>query len=234
VIEKTESDMIAGVMRIADRTARGLMTARHEVEIAEAGETRSDILARLRASGRSRLPLRNGQPDDIVGVLHSRDLLQASADSFDPVALALPAPVVHDALPATQVIERLKAAPGHMLLVYDECGHFEGIITPMDILGAITGGFDETEMEQPQVVERDDGSLLVSGWMPVDEFTERTGIVLEENSDFQTVAGLVLDRVADLPQVGQHIEVGGWRLEVVDMDGRRIDKLLARKVEAPD
>ena len=233
VIERAETDMIAGVMRVADRTARGLMTPRHEVKIAEAGETRAEILARLRDSGRSRLPLRDGAPDDIVGVLHSRDLLQSTAEPFDPVSIALPAPVIHDALPATQVIERLKAAPGHMLLVYDEYGHFEGIITPMDILGAITGGFDETELDEPKVVEREDGSLLVSGWMPVDEFAERTGMILEGDLGFETVAGLMLDRLADLPQVGQHLDVGGWRLEVVDMDGRRIDKLLATRLSSP-
>ena len=227
VIEKAETQMIAGVMRIADRTARGLMTPRHEVEVAEAGESRDALLARMRASGRSRLPLRDGAPDDIVGVLHSRDLLGAPDGAFEPKALALPATVVHDALPATQVIERLKSAPGHMLLVYDEYGNFEGIVTPMDILGAIAGGFDEIETDEPKFVERDDGTLLVSGWTPVDEFLERTGIALGGGRDFETVAGLVLDRAGELPQVGGHVDVDGWRLEVVDMDGRRIDKILA-------
>lgn len=234
VIEKGETEMIAGVMRIADRSARGLMTPRHEVEIAEVGESRDEVLARLLASGRSRLPLRNGAPDDIVGVLHSRDLLQADPQAFDPVGLAQPAPVVHDALPAMEVIERLKAAPGHMLLVYDEYGHFEGIITPMDILGAITGGFDEAEEDEPKIVEREDGSLLVAGWMPVDEFADRVGIALDDDTDYDTVAGLVLYRVAEMPKIGQKVIVGEWLLEVVDIDGRRIDKLLVRKVPAPE
>ena len=149
VIGRTETRMIAGVMRIADRTARGLMTPRHEVELAEAGESRDALLARMRLSGRSRLPLRDGTPDDIVGVLHGRDLLGVPDGPFDPVALTLPPTVVHDTLPATQVIERLKSAPGHMLLVYDEYGNFEGIVTPMDILGAIAGGFDEVETDEP-------------------------------------------------------------------------------------
>ena len=231
VMERAETEMIAGVMRLADRTARGLITPRREVEVAEAQEARAAILERFRASGRSRLPLRDGGPDEIVGVLHSRDVLQAPAGAFDPRSLALPAPVVPDALPATQVIERLKAAPAHMLLVYDEHGNFEGVVTPMDVLGAIAGGFDETEADEPKIVERADGSLLVSGWMPADEFAARLGFALEPDPDFETVAGLALDRAGELPRLGQRIALDGWVLEVVDMDGRRIDKLLAQRAE---
>lgn len=229
VMEPAETEMIAGVMRIADRSARGLMTPRHEVEIAEAGESRAQILGRLRRSGRSRLPLRDGGPDDIVGVLHSSDLLQAASSGFDARARARPAPIVQDIMPAIQVIERLKSAPGQMLLVHDEYGHFEGVITPMDVLGAITGGFDDAETDEPKLVERSDGSMLVAGWMPVDEFMERLGIRLDDTPDFETVAGLVLHRAARLPKVGEHVDIDGWRIEVVDMDGRRIDKLLVER-----
>ena len=231
VIEKAETDMIEGVMRIADRTARGLMTPRHDVAIAEAGDSREALLARFRASGHSRLPLRDGGADDIIGVLHSRDLLQAPRTGFDARKLVLAAPVIHDAMPATQVIERLKTAPSHMLLVFDEYGHFEGIITPMDILGAIAGGFDEAAEDEPKIVEREDGSLIVAGWMPVDEFAARTGLALEEERDFETVAGLVLDRAGELPQVGRRLIVDDWCIEVVDLDGRRIDKLLVYKTD---
>jgi putative hemolysin len=229
VIEKGETEMIEAVMRIADRSARGLMTPRHEVEVADAGETRDEILARFRASGRSRLPLRDGSQDDIVGVLNIRDLLDAADADFDPKALIQPAPVIHEGLPAMQVIERLRAAPGHMLLVYDEYGHFEGIITAMDILGAIAGGFDQNAIDEPKIVEREDGSLLVAGWMPVDEFADRIGIALDDDPGYETVAGLVLHLAAELPVVGQEVTIAGWRLEVVDMDGRRIDKVLVSR-----
>lgn len=222
--------MITGVMRIADRCARGLMTPRHEVEIARAGETRDEIIARFHDSGRSRLPLSDGSPDNIIGILQSRDLLQAGDVGFDAMSLARPAPVVHDALPAMRVIEELKYAPSHMLLVYDEYGHFEGIITPVDILDAITGGFDDVETCEPKLVERADGSLLVAGWMPVDEFADHIGLMLEEAPHFETVAGLFLHLAGELPQVGQLVSVGGWRIEVIDMDGRRIDKLLVQRM----
>jgi putative hemolysin len=233
VIEKGETAMIAGVMRIADRTARGLMTPRHEVVVADAGAGLGQLLALFRQSGRSRLPLRDGGPDEIVGILHSHDLLEADPQGFDPRRVMMSAPVIPDALPALEVVERLRAAPEHMLLVYDEYGHFEGIVTAMDILGAIAGGFDELESDEPKVVEREDGSLLVAGWMPIDEFAARLGLALSEVGDFETVAGLVLHLCADLPQVGQRVRLEGWQIEVVDMDGRRIDKLLVQKPQVP-
>jgi len=229
VIEKGETVMIEGVMRIADRTAKGLMTPRHEVVVADADDTLEQILERIRQSGRTRLPLRDGGADEIVGILHSRDLLRATPESFDPRRIMMKAPVIPDALPALEVVERLRAAPEHMLLVYDEYGHFEGIVTAMDVLGAIAGGFDELETDEPKVVEREDGSLLIAGWMPVDEFADRLGITLAEEVNFETAAGLVLYLSAELPQVGQTVRVGEWRIEVVDMDGRRIDKLLVQK-----
>ena len=229
VIEKGETAMIEGVMRIADRTAKGLMTLRHEVVVADAGDTLEQILERFGQSGRTRLPLRDGGPDEIVGIVHSRDLLAASPEGFDPRHIMMKAPVIPDALPALAVVERLRAAPEHMLLVYDEYGHFEGIVTAMDILGAIAGGFDELETDEPKLVEREDGSLLVAGSMPVDEFTDRLGVKLTEEGNFETAAGLVLYLSAELPQIGQSVRLGEWHIEVVDMDGRRIDKLLVQR-----
>jgi putative hemolysin len=229
VIHRAEKDLIGGVMRFSDRRARGLMTPRHEVEIAEAGETRAEILARFAASGHSRLPLRSGDADDIVGILHSRDLLATSDAGFDALELMRPAPVVQDTLSALDVVDRLRAAPSQMVLVYDEYGHFEGIITPMDVLGTIAGGFDEHEMDSPKITMRKDGSMLISGWMPIDEFAEHLGIVLPASAGFETVAGLVLNRIGDMPYTGQEIEVEGWNVEIVDMDGLRIDKLLVTR-----
>jgi len=229
VMDKRETEMISGVMRFADRSARGLMTPRHEVEIALASDSRERVLERFRTSGHSRLPLRDGGPDDMIGVISSRSLLNAPPGAIDLRALAEPVSVIHESLASFQVVERLKAEPGHMLLVYDEYGHFQGIITAMDILGAVAGGFDETEDDEDKIVEREDGSLLVSGWMPVDEFAERTGIPLARDRVYETVAGLVLDAAQDLPRVGQSVTIGNWVIEVVDLDGRRIDKVLATR-----
>lgn len=229
VIHRAETEMIAGVMRIADRTARGLMTPRREIEMADASATRAEVLARFRTTGRSRLPIRDGGVDDIIGVLNVRDFIQAENGRFDLRAITRPAPVVRDAMPAIQVIEELKSAPGHTLLVYDEYGHFEGLITPMDLLGAITGGFDEDEEDEPKFVTRNDGSFLVAGWMAADEFADRLGLTLKDGDEYETVAGLVLDLAKELPKVGQTVQIGDWLIEVVDMDGRRIDKLLVQR-----
>jgi putative hemolysin len=137
--------------------------------------------------------------------------------------------VVRDGMGALRVVEALRGSPSHMLLVYDEYGHFEGIITPMDLLEAITGSFVAATEDEPKIVERADGSLLVAGWMPVDEFAERLGLELRADRDFETVAGLVIDAMGALPDVSEAVTLSGWRIEVVDLDGRRIDKLLVAR-----
>ncbi|MGR3703210.1 MAG: hemolysin family protein [Paracoccaceae bacterium] len=227
-----ETRMIEGVMRIADRVARGLMTPRSEVEMLPLHLDRAALLDQLDRLSRSKLPVWEGEPDNIVGVLAARDLLapELLRDGFDLRAVLREAPVVRDGQGALDVIENLRRSPAHMVLVYDEYGHFEGIITPMDVLQAITGDFLEDGEEEPKIVTRDDGSLLVAGWMPVDEFADALGLPLEADRDYQTVAGMVLDRMGRLPQVGESLVEGGWRIEVVDLDGRRIDKLLVAPV----
>lgn len=232
VMEKAETEMIAGVMRIADRTARGLMVPRHEVIVVEAADTPATIVRRFRDTGHSRLPVRDGDADNIIGVLKSRDFLDAgkSGGTPDPRALLIEAPVVRDGMNALDVLETLRTSPAHMVLVYDEYGHFEGIITPMDILQAIAGDFVEGEDAEAKIATRDDGSLLVAGWMPADEFAERLGITLDEDRTYETVAGLVIEEIGSLPRLGEHVDVSGWRIEVIDLDGRRIDKLLVQRI----
>lgn len=231
VMEAAETEMIAGVMRIADRTARGLMVPRHEVELVDIADDPAAVVARFRETDHSRLPVRGGGPDDIVGVVKSRDFLDAGASGVAPELrnLITEAPVVRDGMAALDVLETLRKTPAHMVFVYDEYGHFEGIITPMDVLEAIVGEFHEGEGAEAKIVSREDGSLLVAGWTPVDEFAERIGLVLDGDRDYATVAGFVLEKMGMLPQPGAHFELGGWRIEVVDVDGRRIDKLLVQR-----
>ncbi len=232
VMDAAETQMIAGVMRIADRSARGLMTPRHEVELVSLSDTPSAIVRRFRETGRSRLPVRDGEADNIIGVLSSRDFLdhRVRSDPTEMRALIVHAPVVRDGMAALDVIEKLRQAPAHMLLVYDEYGHFEGIITAMDVLEAITGDFIDENDAEPKMVTRQDGSLLVAGWMPVDEFADHIGITLPEERSYETVAGLMLEMMGRLPEVGAYLDLSGWRIEVVDLDGRRIDKLLVQRI----
>lgn len=230
-MDHTERQMIAGVMRIADRTARGLMTPRHEVETLDANSEKADLLQQIHDLSRSRLPVWDGKSDNVVGVLMTRDILAPALmnEPFDLRALLREAPVVRDGQKAQDVIGSLRAAPAHMVLVYDEYGHFEGIITPMDVLEAITGEFPDDATDEPKVVTRADGSYLVAGWMPVDEFAELLSIELDRDRGYETVAGLVLDRVKHLPMVGERFDLQGWTIEVIDLDGRRIDKVLVAR-----
>jgi putative hemolysin len=233
VMEEGETAMIAGVMRIADRTARGLMIPRNEVDLVAIDDTPATIAARFRDSKRSRLPVRDGGEDEIVGVFAARDFLDPDilTGKVPLRDLILPAPVVRDGLPALDVIDAIRRSPTHVLLVFDEYGHFEGIVTPMNILEAITGEFaDDAGEGEAKIVTRDDGSMLVAGWMPVDEFADAMGITLPADRDYATVAGLVIDLMGQLPPVGAVVRLGAWRIEVVDLDGRRIDKLLVQKV----
>lgn len=232
-IETGEHEMIAGVMRLADRTARALMTPRGEVELLDVESSRDEVLARVRATRRSRMPVRQGGADDIVGVVRVRDVFEAllAADSpFDLRALVQEVPIVADGANALDVLERIRASTVHMALVFDEYGHFEGVVTSADLLEAITGAFSEEGEDEPAFVQREDGSWLVAGWMPVDEFADRTGVPVERDPDFATVAGFVLDSMGRLPEAGESFNVEGWRIEVVDLDGRRVDKVLVQRV----
>ena len=129
-------------------------------------------------------------------------------------------------------MQTLRNADVPMALVHDEYGHFEGIVTPADILDAIAGSFSSDEDEsEPESVLREDGSWLIAGWMPVDEMAELIGLKLPEKRSYETAAGLVIDLMRHLPQTGEVIEAEGFRFEVVDLDGRRVDKLLVKRLE---
>jgi putative hemolysin len=236
VIETGESEMISGVMRLADRTARGLMTPRRDVEVVDTEDDLDELRNQLRATTRSRLPVRRGSSDEITGVLFVKDAYDfiAGDKHFEINTLMREAPVVSDLTGALDVIQALRKAPAHMVLVYDEYGHFEGIITSGDILEAITGVFQEDETEEPPIVARDDGSFLVAGWMAVDEFREQMGIAIAEDPGYETVAGFVLDELKHLPELGEKFTTHGWSFEVVDLDGRRIDKLIVTRAADRD
>lgn len=234
VIEEEESEMISGVMRLADRTARGLMTPRRDVEVIDIEDDLDAIREQLRNSQRSRLPVRNGASDEILGVVFVKDALDAflQGTNLDIRGLMRDAPVMSDRAGAMDVIQSLRRSPAHMVLVYDEYGHFEGIVTSGDVLEAITGVFQEEDGEEPPFLEREDGSFLVAGWMPIDEFADEMGFALDGDPDYETVAGFVIDQIKRLPSLGDSFTAKGWSFEVIDMDGRRVDKLLVRRIDA--
>ncbi|MDH4441671.1 MAG: hemolysin family protein, partial [Rhizobium sp.] len=234
VIEAGESAMITGVMRLADRTARGLMTPRRDVLILDVEDTIAEVREVLSDSPHSRIPVRRGDSDEIIGVLLAKTLYErlAMGDAADLGSLVSDVPVVSDLAKATDIIEALRRTPLHMVLVYDEYGHFEGIITSGDILEAITGAFQQDSTEEQAMFQREDGSYLVAGWTPIDEFVDIIRVPVDLDLDYTTVAGFVLDEMKRIPELGESFVKGDWRFEVVDLDGRRIDKLLVSRHQA--
>jgi putative hemolysin len=232
ILEVEERDMITGVMRLADRSARGLMTPRLDVELVDLNEPHDEMLAQLRSTRHSVVPVQDGGVDNIVGVIVRKDLLDAlfAGEAIDMRAMVKQAPVVMDRSSAIDVLKAIRGSVVHIALVFDEYGHFEGIVTPGDILEAITGAFLEEEGEgEAAFTTREDGSFLVSGWMQADEFEARIGVPVPKNAKYETVAGFVLAELNHLPTVGEVFERGHWRFEVMDLDGRRIDKVLVSR-----
>ena len=230
VIEESEHAMISGVMRLADRRVRGVMTPRTDVDWLDADAPDAVTRAALIATPHTRLPVAAGSVDDIIGVLQARDVVAALIEGkpLDLRALARPAPVLPDMLDAVDALAMLRDADIPIALVHDEYGHFEGIVTPADLLAAIAGEFrsDFDDANDPPAVERADGSWLLSGSLPADEMAVRLGVTLPDSRDYQTVAGYVLAELRHLPETGEVFTAHGWRFEIVDMDGRKIDKVL--------
>lgn len=230
VIEEHERSIISGVVRLADRPVREVMTPRTEVDWLDVALDDAEVRAKLLASPHSRLPVAMGSIDSVIGVVQARDVAAAlfRGETLDLARLMRKAPVVVDQIDAMDALAALREAEVPMALIHDEYGHFEGIVTPADMLAAIAGEFasDSDPDESPNVVERDDGSLLVAGTMAADALAERLGIELPEDRDYATVAGLALAVFRHLPGEGESFEEQGWKFEVVDLDGRRIDKLL--------
>ncbi len=230
VIEEHERSIISGVVRLADRPVREVMTPRTEVDWLDSALDDAAIRAKLLATPHSRLPVANGSIDAVIGVVQARDVAAALArgEALDLKQLVRKAPFVVDQIDAMDALDALRRADVPMALIHDEYGHFEGIVTPANLLAAIAGEFasDADPGEAPNIVEREDGSLLVSGTTAADSLAERLGIELPEDRDYATVAGLALAVFRHLPVEGESFVEQGWRFEVIDLDGRRIDKLL--------
>ena len=233
VFERDEHSMISGVMRLADRSARGLMTPRLDVDVVDLADDGAEIRRTILDTHRSRLLVQDGDADSIIGVVAIKDIIGvfANGQPLDIRKFVQQVPVVMDHADALDVVRAIRNSTVHMALVVDEYGHFEGIVTSGDILEVITGVFQEETGDDPAIVKREDGSFLVAGWMPVDEFSEKLKIVVPRDAKYETVAGYVLSIINRLPKVGETFEYNGWKFEVVDLDGRRIDKIMMSKLD---
>ncbi len=229
-IEEEERVLMTGIMRLADRPVRELMTPRTEIDWVDKRAGEDDLRARIKDSPHSLLPVADGSPDNIVGVLKLRDVLAAmmAGRKINIARLMRKAEIIPDQLDAMDALRILQQSDVSMALVHDEYGHLEGVVTPADLLTAIVGNFasHQDADDQPMVVEREDNSLLVSGALPADALADRLGIELADSREFATAAGFVLSVMKRMPKEGEHFHEQGWRFEVVDMDGLKIDKLL--------
>lgn len=232
VLEKGEREMIAGVMRLADRNVVGIMTPRIDIDWVDLTKPESDIRETLITTPHSRLPVGNGTIDEPLGVVQTRELLATilSGKPFEVRSHVRKAPLVPETMDALDLLRVLREADVPMALILDEHGHLQGLVTPSDVLEAIAGVFkSDTTEEEPQAVERDDGSWLLAGSMPADELADCIGIQLPANRTYSTVAGFMLSHFQRLPKIGEHIVANGWDFEVVDLDGHRIDRVLASR-----
>lgn len=235
MFEEMETDIVESVFRLSDLRAGALMTPRTEIEWIDLGDPYSETLQTLLDSPHSHFPLCEGGLDNIQGILRAKDLLGCSSDGAEPnlSEMMSPAQFIPESMPVYEVLEVLRSATGNLSLVIDEYGGVLGMITLFDVMEALVGGISEVgEPVEPEAVQREDGSWLVAGMMRIDEFKDLLDLdelPLEERVGYQTVGGLIMALARAVPKLGEQYEAAGWRFEVVDMDGLRVDKILAAK-----
>lgn len=238
VIEEEERDMIQSVMRLGDRSVKAIMTPRTEVIWLDPETPREEMLKEISDSGHSRFPVADGDADQIIGVVQTKELFAhlARTGAVDLRAVMHPPSFVPETMPVLKLLEAMRGNPVRMVIVSDEYGAVLGLVTAADLLESIAGdaALSEDEGLSPPV-RRDDGSWLVDGMTPVDEFEQLVGVRgLDQDEGYSTVAGLVMHLLRTVPKEGDKTERAPLTFEVVDMDGRRIDKVLVRKVEPVD
>jgi putative hemolysin len=226
VFEEAEQDMVEGVFSLADQRVYSLMTPRPDIVWMDIADSIDEIRQKLEESNFSRFPVRQGSLDAIVGIVKARDLLVQSLNN-EPILLKdllKPAFFVPETMFASRALEVLKEKGTDMLLVIDEFGALQGLLTINDILEEIVG---EMEIDEPQAMQRQDGSWLLDGMLEVDEFKEIFDLpVLPHEDEYETLSGFVMVSLGRVPQPTDRFEWHGLKFEVMDMDGRRVDKVL--------
>ncbi len=238
VIERSEHAMVRNVFRLDDRQLGSLMIPRGDIVFLDVEEPLDENLRRIRETPHSRFPVCRGGMDDILGVTSMRALFTQTLGG-GPIDLARslqPAVYVPETLTGMELLEQFRASSANMVLVIDEYGEIQGLVTLQDVFEAVIGEFRPVHADEAWAVQRDDGSWLLDGLIPMPELTDRLGLpqtAEEERAGFQTLSGLVMWLLGRVPQTGDVATWQGWRLEVVDMDGKRIDKILATRIAKP-
>ncbi len=234
VFEPTEQEMVERVFRLADRTASALMTPRPDVVWLDPNEPPEDIQKKITADSHTHYPVAEGQIDRIIGLVNSKDLLSQnlSCRPIDLRSVLRPALFIPESTSAFDVLERFKKKRTHVAFVIDEHGGFQGLVTTSDILEAIVGDIPlPDEAEEADIIRRADGSWLVDGKVLADELQlllQVNALPFEDENLYQTLGGLVMAFLGRIPKSGDHFDWSGFRFEVMDMDGHRVDKVLIK------
>ncbi|MGH8174123.1 MAG: hemolysin family protein, partial [Rhodanobacteraceae bacterium] len=237
LLQRTQQEVVERTFNLGKRRIRDIMTPRPDVEWVDANDGRDEVLHTLRACHHEQMLVSRGDLDEVMGIIRKQDLLDQLLDgkTIDPLAALHKPLVLNEATPILRVLEQFKARPVSMAIVIDEYGSLNGIITQTDLLEAIAGDLSGGDEQETDIVPREDGSLLLDGLAPVVDVFDRLKISRwPEVRDFNTIAGFALQQFARIPAEADHFRWEGWRFEVVDMDGHRIDKLLATPVADHD
>jgi putative hemolysin len=232
ILESEERDMIERVLRLADKPVRAIMTPRTEIIWIDRTDPSRDIVQTLKSAPHSRFVVCDGSIDNVVGIVQAKDILDRILDGKEmSIAAALRQPMVMpDTVTALDALERLKADPLGLALVMDEYGSFEGVVTAADVLEAIVGDVEVVSDVPGEGVEQADGTFLLDGMTPVDELKARLELPdLPAEGSYHTLAGLMLALLRRVPRGGDRIVFGGWLFEVLEMDGRRVDRVRASR-----
>jgi putative hemolysin len=234
IFHAAEHQMIEGVLRLPDRTVRSIMTPRGDVVWLDAADSRDTVWNVVRTSGHSRYPVCRGQLDELLGIVMTGELAAWLGDpQSGELAAHLQAPlIVHESARILRLLELFRESKMHFATIVDEHGSIEGVVTPSDILTAIAGELPEAANEETaEAIARDDSSWLVDGSMSIDDVERLLGAGgMRSGDDYTTLAGFVLAQLGHLPTTGESFRWRGLRFEVVDLDGRRIDKLLIQRL----
>lgn len=239
IIEEVEREMVESIFRLDDWTVESMMTPRPEIKWLDIDASQEEIKNTLRDSPHARLPVCEGDLDHVLGVVHSKDLLanRLDNDEFNLREVMNRPLFVPESVHAHKALERMRQTGIHMALLIDEYGGVEGLVTLFDILEAIVGDIPTAdEIEMPRVVQREDGSWLVDGLLGVHDFKQRFDIdeMLPSEDTYQTLGGFMIFTLGRMPQAGDLFVWGGYRFEIADMDGKRVDKIILTAEENED
>jgi putative hemolysin len=238
-IERQEREMVRNVFRLDERHIHSLMVPRADIVYLDTTLPLEDNLRRVAASEHSRFPVCRGGLDDVLGIISAKQLLNQTLQGSraDLGAQLMPAVYVPESLTGMDLLEQFRASDAHMVLVIDEYGEINGLVTLQDVLEAVTGEFKPRSLEEAWAVQREDGSWLLDGLIPIPELKDRLdlkSVPEEDRGRYHTLSGLVMWLSGRLPQTGDVLTWENWRFEVIDLDGKRIDKILATPISPSD